>query len=49
MAGYHTRANIPVEGPAEETFVWELLAPHLGDAQTDNEMFPLSQFQLICD
>jgi hypothetical protein len=29
MAGNHARVNILVEGQTEETFVRELLAPHL--------------------
>lgn len=33
MAGNHTRVNILVEGQTEETFVRELLAPHLTGAQ----------------
>ncbi|MEC5163459.1 MULTISPECIES: DUF4276 family protein [unclassified Janthinobacterium] len=33
MAGNHTRVNILVEGQTEETFVRELLAPHLTDFQ----------------
>ncbi|MDQ1924227.1 DUF4276 family protein [Massilia pseudoviolaceinigra] len=33
MAGHHTRVNILVEGQTEETFVRELLAPHLADFQ----------------
>jgi len=33
MAGNHTRVNILVEGQTEETFVRELLAPHLATLQ----------------
>lgn len=33
MAGRHTRVNILVEGQTEETFVRELLAPHLASLQ----------------
>lgn len=33
MAGNHTRVNILVEGQTEETFVRELLAPHLTGSQ----------------